>query len=321
VPSLHHHPYTLYSRGALNAVSQRRDFHGALILVEGGVGCLHTWPEFGDPPIEEQLEILRAGGSTKVIERALHMAAIDGEARRQGVSLFAGLEIPPCHYSWDQNQPSPPQMKRVIEEGWQAIKTKGWGRVGEVLRWLDSFASKDTTGKIRLRVDFNSCLTAHDFRNFMTWMSPRVRERLDYVEDPFPYDAALWTEMQETLHVRLALDKQLRGASEGFDIAVLKPGRREWRELVHDLPGQTRVVMTSAMDHAIGQSFAAYESAVAWRELGGRLDLCGLSTEHLFAQDDFFARLQSKGGQLSVDREGTGLGFDAVLKKLKWEKV
>lgn len=320
--TLHYHPYTLYSRGSLNAVSRRRDFHGALIKVDDvGIGCLHPWPEFGDPPIEEQLDILREGGTTKVIERALHMAAVDGEARRRGVSLFANLEVPMCHYSWDQNQPSPPQIQRVIAEGWQAIKTKGWGNVGEVLRWMDSFASKDTTGSIRLRVDFNSCLEPYQFRNFMEWMSPRVRDRLDYVEDPFPYDAVPWAEMQAQYGVRLALDKQLRGAVEGFDIAVLKPGRREWRDLVSDLPEDTRVVMTSAMDHAIGQSFAAYEAAMGWQVLGDRLDLCGLCTEHLFAQDDFFGRIRSKGGRLEVDREGTGLGFDAVLKKLKWERV
>ncbi|RBP44511.1 O-succinylbenzoate synthase [Roseimicrobium gellanilyticum] len=320
--SIHYHPYTLYSRGSLNAVSRRRDFHGALIKVdEVGIGCLHPWPEFGDPPIEEQLSILREGGTSKVIERALHMAAVDGAARRRGVSLFAGLEIPLCHYSWDQNQASPPQIKRVIDEGWQAIKTKGWANVGEVLRWMDSFASKDTTGEIRLRVDFNSCLEPQQFRNFMEWMTPRVRERLDYVEDPFPYEPGAWMGMQERYRVRLALDKQLRGSYEGYDVAVLKPGRREWRDLVSELPRYTRVVMTSAMDHAIGQSFAAYEAAVAWQELGERLDLCGLSTEHLFAQDDFFGRMKSKGGVLQVDREGTGLGFDKVLKKLKWERL
>lgn len=84
------HPYTLYSRGALNAVSQRREFHGVLIMVDGGVGCLHPWPEFGDPPIKDQLDLLRDGGTSKVIERALRMAAVDGAARRAGVSLFAG---------------------------------------------------------------------------------------------------------------------------------------------------------------------------------------------------------------------------------------
>jgi O-succinylbenzoate synthase len=315
------HPYTLYSRGALNAVSVRREFHGALIKVEEGVGCLHPWPEFGDAPIEEQRQLLRDGGTSRVIECALRMAAADGAARRLGVSLFNKLEIPPCHWSWDQNQPSDPQMRRVLDEGWQAIKTKGWGNVGEVLRWLDSFAAKSAGTHIALRVDFNSCLQPHQFRNFMEWMTPRVRERLDFVEDPFPYDPALWATMQAEYGVRLALDKQLRGAAEGFAIAVLKPGRRDWREITDGLPPQKRIVMTSAMDHAIGQSFAAWEAAVASQELGNRLDYCGLCTEHLFAEDDFFARLKSRGGHLHVDRTGTGLGFDDVLLHIPWQRL
>ncbi|MFZ4768006.1 MAG: enolase C-terminal domain-like protein [Roseimicrobium sp.] len=313
--------YTLYSRGTLNAVSLRREFHGALIRVDEGIGCLHPWPEFGDEPVEEQLRLLRSGGTSKVIERALRMAAVDGEARRRGVSLFHGWDIPLCHWSWDQNQASAPQMRRVLEEGWQAIKTKGWGNVGEVLRWLDGFANLARGSSVRLRVDFNSCLQPHQFRNFMEWMPDRVRERLDFVEDPFPYDGEHWAQMQATYGVKLALDKQLRGANAGFDVAVLKPGRREWREMLDGLPPQTSVVMTSAMDHGIGQSFAAWEAAVAQQELGERLDLCGLCTEHLFAEDDFFGRLSSHGGQLSVDRTGTGLGFDEVLARLPWQPV
>jgi o-succinylbenzoate synthase len=79
-------------------------------------------------------------------------------------------------------------------------------------------------------------------------------------------------------------------------------------------------VMTSAMDHAIGQSFAAWEAGMAWREMGERMDLCGLCTEHLFAEDDFFARLKSHSGRLHVDCEGTGLGFDDLLRRIPWAK-
>ena len=60
------HPYTLYSRGALNAVSVRREFHGALLKVNDGVGCLHPWPEFGDAPVDEQLQLLRDGNMSGV---------------------------------------------------------------------------------------------------------------------------------------------------------------------------------------------------------------------------------------------------------------
>jgi o-succinylbenzoate synthase len=314
-------PYTLRSRGALNAVSRRREFNGALIRLEGGVGCLHPWPEFGDAAIEQQLEVLRQGGTSKVIERALRMATVDGEARRRGASLFAGLEIPPCHYSWDQNQPGKPQMERVVEEGWRAIKTKGSADLMTTQRSLESLVALMGNAAVKLRVDFNSCLREEAFCEFMEQMAPQVRERLDFVEDPFPYEAGRWREVGERFGVRLALDKQLRGAREGFDVAVLKPGRREWREMTDDLPKAVRVVMTSAMDHAIGQSFAAYEAALAWRELEGRMDLCGLCTEHLFERDAFFERLSSRAGRLEVDRKGTGLGFDEVIDKLKWERL
>lgn len=314
-------PYALRSRGSLNAVSQRREFKGALIRVDEGIGCLHPWPEFGDAPVEEQLWLLRAGGASRVIERALRMAAVDGAARRRGVSLFAGLEIPPCHYSWDQNQTAEPQMERVIGEGWRAIKTKGWAADAKTLPLLELLAALAGEAPVKFRIDFNSCLTRASFGALWQQMGSAIQQRIDFIEDPFPYDAAAWSEMQERFGVRLALDKQLRGAREGFSVAVLKPGRREWRDLVDELSPTVRVVMTSAMDHAIGQTFAAYEAALAWKELGPRLDLCGLCTEHLFEQDAFFERLHSHGGQLAVDRAGTGLGFDEVLAKLPWQTL
>lgn len=313
--------YTLHSRGSLNAVSRRREFRGALLRVDGGVGCLHPWPEFGDEEVEAQLGLLRAGGTSKVIERALRMAAVDGDARRRGISLFAGLEIPPCHYSWDQNQTSASQMQRVIQEGWRALKTKGWPEAEKTIRLLDELHHLAGASPVKFRLDFNSCLTPAAFAGFMQRLRPEVKARLDFVEDPFPYDPVLWTQAGEQGGVRLALDKQLRGAVEGFDVAVLKPGRREWRALTAELPVHVKVVMTSAMDHAIGQSFAAYEAALAWQELGPRMDLCGLSTEHLFEKDAFFERLKSHGGNLEVDREGTGLGFDSALEELDWQRL
>lgn len=335
------HRYTLHSRGALNAVSQRHEFHGALIRVDDGVGCLHPWPEFGDVPIEEQINLLREGGTSKVIERALHMAAADGAARRSGVNLFSGLEIPLSHYSWDHHQPLESQMRRVIGEGWRAIKMKGSAgfeetvtALEEVAGWIDqerdlpsperkqagSWQVPFLDAPPKFRVDFNSCLSGGSFANFLKQLPPHVRQRLDFIEDPFEYDAAAWSGLQRTHGIRLALDKRLPGATRGFDVAVMKPGRRESREIIRGLPPEVRVVMTSAMDHAIGQSFAAYEAAMAWRELGERMDLCGLCTEHLFEKDVFFERMSSHGGKLEIDR-GTGLGFDEVLAKLPWEPL
>jgi O-succinylbenzoate synthase len=161
----------------------------------------------------------------------------------------------------------------------------------------------------------------------MRALPPEVRSRIDFIEDPFPYDGAAWCAAQDELGMRLACDKGLKRPEEsmlddcGYEVAVLKPGRRDWRSALAAIPANARIVMTSAMDHAIGQSFAAWEAAMAWRELGARMDLCGLCTEHLFEKDSFFERLSSCGGKLKVDRDGTGLGFDDVLDELTWEEL
>ena len=47
--------YRLRSRGFLNAISNRREFEGALIEIDSGYGCIHPWPELGDPPLEKCL--------------------------------------------------------------------------------------------------------------------------------------------------------------------------------------------------------------------------------------------------------------------------
>ncbi|TLD69594.1 hypothetical protein FEM03_16685 [Phragmitibacter flavus] len=311
--------YALRSRGSLNAVSVRRTFDGALVEVDGGVGCLHPWPEFGDEEVEAQLRILKAGGTTKVIERALRMASVDGEARRRGVSLFEGLVVPVSHYSWDGNGDFDGQVEKVVSEGWRAVKTKGTRDLKELVDWLEKFVT--VAPGVRARVDFNSCLSEGEFLTWWGMMGNEVKGAVDFVEDPFGYEAERWELVRKELGVRLALDKGLRGAVEGFDVAVLKPGRRDWRLMVADLPEGMPVVLTSAMDHAIGQSFAAWEAACALKELGARVDWCGLCTEHLFERDAFFERLGSLGGELKVDREGTGLGFDEVLRGLDWVEL
>ena len=99
-------------------------FH-AKFFVDGGYGCVHPWPEFGDAPVEEQLRLLSEGVTTPVTAMALRCAEIDGEARRAGVSLFEGLEIPRSHYSWSFATDTEAQMERVLAALGPADRTEG----------------------------------------------------------------------------------------------------------------------------------------------------------------------------------------------------
>ena len=44
-----------------NALSSRTLLHGFLIRCGEGFGCVHPWPELGDPTAEELLAMLRDG--------------------------------------------------------------------------------------------------------------------------------------------------------------------------------------------------------------------------------------------------------------------
>lgn len=311
--------YLLRSGVALNSVSHRRVFPGALIRVGAGYGCIHPWTEFGDAPVEEQLRLLAQGITTPVTEMALRCAQVDGAARSEGRSLFEGLKIPQSHYSWSFARETRPQFERVLEEGWPALKAKGYANYGETTRFLESCSRQAEGQSLKFRVDFNGCLTEEFFHNFIEFMPVRVYRQLDLVEDPFPYNAAAWEHCQTRWGVKLALDKGWRDGTAGYDAVVVKPARRDWRKVADKHP-EKPLILTSAMDHGLGQMYAAYEAALAMKE-GFNVDLCGLCTQHLFEPDPFFERIGAHGGWLTPDLDGGGLGFGSVLENLPWRPL
>lgn len=311
-------PYTLHSGAALNSASERKAFPGALLKVGHGYAALHPWPEFGDAPLLHHLRALAEGGSTALLERALHCVQLDGAARLAQRSLFADLTVPPSHYSWSMAQAVETQLQHMQRHGFTAVKVKGQLQHAQTLHLLTQLHS--AIPSLRLRIDFNACLSAEEFFSFMTSLPPSVRQALDFIEDPFPYEAAAWQQARQHWGCRLALDKSWREGTAGFDTVVVKPARRDWRSVAARHP-HTPLLLTSAMDHPLGQSYAAYEAALAQLHYGSALELTGLCTQHLFSPDAFSAKLGVAAATLQVDRSGTGLGFDAELQALPWVKL
>lgn len=211
--------YTLQSRVGRQA---RR---GALIRSGSGFADVHPWPELGDAPLESQLALLARGQTTPLTRRSLEHARIDGAARERGVSLFDGLTIPLSHWPG----PDPP-------DGFDTVKLKN----------IDVIPPR-----VRLRIDFNARLRAEEF---MLIAEGLPRERIDFVEDPCPYEPAVWTALREQTGLRLALDRKV--AEEGVDVLVVKPA-------VQDVPQSAKeIIITSYMDHPVGQFAAAYFAAL-----------------------------------------------------------
>lgn len=250
---------------------------GALIRVDDGFADVHPWPELGDLPLNEQLAILARGETTSLTRASLEHARIDGDARRRGVSLFEGLTIPESH--WPGNDPPP---------GFDTVKIKRVMPVPE---------------HVRIRIDFNAKLSAVEFLRIADTLP---RERIDFIEDPCPYDPVVWRELREKTGLRLALDRFAGDA----DVLVHKPAlHTEWPVF------EGEIVVTSYMDHPIGQFFAAYVAAT--HAVSAR---CGLFTHVLYEPDAFIERIATDGARL-LPPDGTGVGFDDLLESLPWKKL
>jgi O-succinylbenzoate synthase len=272
--------YPLTPKRRLSAVAADGPRHGALIRVDGGFADVHPWPELGDATLDEQLAMLARGETTPLTRASLEFASIDALARREGRSLFDGLTIPPSHWPG----PDPP-------DGFDTVKLKSIDRIPD---------------RVRLRIDFNATLTPDEFVRIAANLP---RERIDFIEDPCPYDAATWVDLRARTGLRLALDRADGKEHEGADVLIIKPA-------LEPIPNtESEVVVTSYMDHPIGQLCAAYAAAKA-----GITTTCGLVTHVLYENDPFIERMQIDGTRL-VAPGGTGWGFDDLLENLPWRSL
>jgi o-succinylbenzoate synthase len=268
--------YELTPKRWLSAIARDAPREGALIRAGDGFADVHPWPELGDLPLDEQLSLLARGSTTALTRRSLHFAALDAAARAESRSLFDGLTIPPSH--WPGSDPP---------ASFDIAKVKSIEHLPE---------------RVRLRIDFNMTLTADEF------LALRLpAERIDFVEDPCPYDAETWRMLRERTGLRLALDREV--SEDGVDVLVVKPA-------VQEMPATSReIVVTSYMDHAIGQMFAAHFAAAH-----GITNVCGLFTHVLYESDAFFERVRADGPRLLAPA-GMGIGFDDLLESLPWKKL
>lgn len=279
------HRYSLNPRRRLSGVARPGPREGALLRFDDGFADLHPWPELGNATLDEQLAALRRGHPTPQVRASRRLAAADGDARRRGVSLFAGLTIPESHWTG----PDP-------VSGFDTAKVKG---------------VEDLPDGVRLRVDFNATLDADEF---LAVAARLPRERIDFVEDPVRFDPATWRALRKATGLRLALDLAAPhgrfAESDGVDVIVHKPAVHE---RFPEFEGE--IAVTTYMDHPVGQFGAA------WVAASNRVSpRCGLFTHVLFQPDPFIERVCADGARL-LPPAGTGVGFDDLLEALPWKAL
>lgn len=306
--------YRLRSGAGLNSRSQAASCEGALLRCEGGYGCVHPWPALGDAPLESQLSSLARGVHTPLTLRALHCCALDGLARKRGQDLFQGLRVPRSHATFGANATAGQMLAgagQLHRQGFEIVKIKAGADVAHEASRIAEF-TRGWQGKVR--IDFNGVLRPEEVVAFARRLPPAVLAAIDFVEDPCPFEAGLWRSLQARTGLDFAMDRgsEQEIPGEGFSVRVWKPACAAPPPPRAD----ERLVITSSMDHAIGQLFAAFEAA----RYPGAVDTCGLVTHPLFEADAFFAQLRVEAGRL-VPPGGAGLGFGAMLEALPWNPL
>ncbi|RYD26464.1 MAG: hypothetical protein EOP86_25910, partial [Verrucomicrobiaceae bacterium] len=162
-----------------NAKSARRVLEGMLIRAHGGYGCLHPWPELGDEPLSHHWDALHGRRPpTRLVRRALECCRLDGEARREGRSLFENLRVPESHATFlpglvekeegagERNGGAGAGTAELFlqwrREGFTLVKLKG-SRGWQPL--LETMEAARQAG-LGVRLDFNAVLTAAEFQEF-----------------------------------------------------------------------------------------------------------------------------------------------------------
>ena len=297
--------YALEASGTLNARSSRNRFEGALIRRGAGFGCLQTWPELGDPTLEECLVDLAGACEFPLVRKTLACIEADGRARGEGRSLFEGLTVPRSHATLAT--PNDDGVAEAVSRGFTCIKTKAGRNLDAELETIRRLAGE--WPDLRWRIDFNETAHFEELVGALEKWSAEELAVIDFLEDPLTFQPETWARLREATGLALANDRH-QAEDEGLsEVLIVKPAV----DVV--VPASQQRVFTSYMDHPLGQCFAAWEAAVS-----GTPEICGLQTHGLFEPDAFSEELGVPGPEFVVPT-GPGLGFGDLLETLKWTRL
>ncbi len=300
-------PYFLKSSRDLNALSGR-EVEGVLLRDEGGYACLQSWPALGDPSLKVLLECLKRRELThSLLQRSMHCLALDREARSQGISLYEGLEAPKSHATLTDYR----DLERWLESGFQVIKVK----VGKDLKSDKEFLESEMKNNqnLRWRLDANGALSQEDACSLLQGLEGCI----DWFEDPWSLpEVSRWSAHIEGVQIAVDRSVELHSAPQRH-VGVIKSAVNDSERVLK--AGYRECLMTSYMDHPLGQCFAAYEAS-RFSQSFPVGSMHGLQTHALFALNDFSERFGDLRSEFTFPG-GTGLGFDDLLPTLTWRSL
>ncbi|MEC7840025.1 MAG: enolase C-terminal domain-like protein [Chlamydiota bacterium] len=290
---------------------------GALLKfeLEEGVGYAdcHPWPELGDLPLQSQLSLLQKGSfTTLTLSSSLYFAKIDASARSNKKNLFEGLYVPKSHMLiYDINEVDINLIEKILEAGFTSVKVKVGRNIKQEIQKLLSM----TKYPLKWRLDFNARVA---FEDYISMVSELRDLNIEFVEDPFPFDHQKWCQAEKITRIPLAVDRFIeKDVSDSDRIWVIKPAVGDGEKNL----SQHRFTVTSYLDHPLGQASAAYMAAKLSAKYSDHCLICGLLSHYVYESTPFTSQENNRLSAKFSIPEGTGLGYDDLLRNLNWRKL
>ena len=328
--SISAHQYFLNPVSDLNARVQKKTREGALIRCvwpdqKIGYADLFPWPELGDLNLAGQLQELAHGSGTALSTQAIWLARRDAELRAEKINALSQTEPLKNHFLVnDLAHFLEKDLLRVQSLGFGSLKIKLGKDLAHEIQILKHFLQ---ISLLSFRLDLNSSATFQSFRDHMEILGPDLRSRIEFVEDPFPYDREHWTEASKL--VPLALDHEFQHVDwsardlrqKDFQYLILKPARQNVDQALlccrqHEL----KCVVTSSLDHPLGVIHSALIASHVNKVLPGPSLDSGCLSFGAYETNAFNAEIQTQGPYLKAVT-GTGVGFDHLLRSLAWTSI
>lgn len=256
--------------------------------------------------------------------RTLVIAFVDGVARAKNMPLIPSLPLIPNHYSY-------PFALNGADESAQAdelyfAKNLGFDRIKfkisaaqDVIEAVNLHQKAVELG-FKVRWDCNQHLNPNDVALFLASLKENDENLtgLDWIEDPCPYDPAVYIDLKKRFGVRIAVDfaTSLSEIEAGTaDVFVLKPARlaMETGRLANEKG--LELCVTSALDHPLGQLWA--HRAAQSLSTKASLTAAGTASHFAYEPTPYSERLGLLGTSLTP-AAGTGLGLNDLLETENW---
>jgi hypothetical protein len=328
------HRYTLKPR--LTGHSPRS---GALLRVSfrdlptSGIADLFPWKEYGDPSLEVWFEELRTLDlSSYTLRRALEAARDEAVAVFESRPLVRGSIVNHA-LATDPVDLSVHDVLEARRSTCPALKIK-IGRHDPLLE-AAALARLASHWGLRLRLDANERLTREGLLKFLDALPIRIRETLEFIEDPFAFDLKTWADFHRDTGIAIAYDRGTRDRelsstsgvptlAEIFDagsaqVLIHKPAWQDDSRARFARETGKPVVVTSILGHPIGNLWAASRAVeVAPDGVHGCLS-------HVAYRDDEATKILLKSKQARGSRMvgvGVGTGLQSPwMRRLKWETL